>query len=199
MAITLELTRPKASVTNAQSTQLSVSTAKIVETDSTTEESFFIPIQLGSQDPPSFTVTSCTTTNASATVTTTGNGFLNVKAGDVVTGTNIVSSPSTTVSAKTNNNSIILNQNANASGTATLTFDPPAIIPTVYALRVRHLKAGSTFGLTVDLMTYGGSLGGIDGSVSNADKITNLIPADGQLIQINIDSFLTNLRVPQTA
>lgn len=196
MAITLELTRPKASVTNAQSTQLSVSTAKIVETDSTTEESFFIPIQLGSQDPPSFTVTSCTTTNASATVTTTGNGFLNVKVGDVVTGANIASS---TVSVKTNNNSIILNQNANASGTATLTFDPPAIIPTVYALRVRHLKTGSTFGLTVDLMTYDGSLGGIDGSVSNADKITNLIPADGQLIQINIDSFLTNLRVPQTA
>lgn len=198
MAITLELTRPKASVTNAQSTQLSVSTAKIVETDSTTEESFFIPI-ISEFNPPSFTVTSCITTNASATVTTTGNGFLNVRVGDVVTGTNIVSSPPTTVSAKTNNNSIILNQNANASDTATLTFDPPAITPTVYALRVRHLKAGSTFGLTVDLMTYDGSLGGIDGSVSNADKITNLIPADGQLIQINIDSFLTNLRVPQTA
>jgi hypothetical protein len=196
MAITLELTRPKASVTNAQSTQLSVSTAKIVETDSTTEESFFIPIT-SEFNPPSFTVTSCITTSASTTVTTTGNGFLNVRVGDVVTGTGIAAS--VTVSAKTNNNSITLSQNATASGTATLTFDPPAIIPTVYALRVRHLKAGSTFGLTVDLMTYDGSLGGIDGSVSNADKITNLIPADGQLIQINIDSFLTNLRVPQTA
>ena len=53
MPITLELTRPKLSVTNAQNTSLSVSTAKIVETDNATEESFFIPITSGSIDPPS--------------------------------------------------------------------------------------------------------------------------------------------------
>jgi hypothetical protein len=199
MAITLELTRPKSATTNAQNTSLSVSTAKIIETDSATEESFFIPITSGSIDPPSFAVASCTTTNASATVTTTGNGFSTVRVGDVVTGAGIVTSPATTVSAKTNNNSITLSQNANASGTATLTFDPPAITPTVYALRIRHSKAGTTFGLAIDLMTYDGSLSGIDGSPANATKTTSLIPADGQLVQVNIDSFLTNLRVPQSA
>ena len=199
MPITLELTRPKLSVTNAQNTSLSVSTAKIVETDNATEESFFIPITSGSIDPPSFTVASCTTSSSSAIVTTTGNEFLSVRVGDVVTGTGIVASPATTVSAKTNNNSITLSQNASAAGTVTLTFDPPAITPTVYALRVRHSKAGTTFGLAIDLMTYDGSLSGTDGTAINATKTTSLIPADGQLVQVNIDSFLTNLRVPQSA
>ena len=201
MPIILELTRPKSSVTNAQNTSLSVSTAKIVETDNATEESFFIPITLtsGSIDPPSFTVASCTTSSSSAIVTTTGNGFSSVRVGDVVTGTGIVTSPATTVSAKTNNNSITLSQNASAAGTVTLTFDPPAITPTVYALRVRHSKAGTTFGLAIDLMTYDGSLSGTDGTAINATKTTSLIPADGQLVQVNIDSFLTNLRVPQSA
>ena len=199
MPITLELTRPKLSVTNAQNTSLSVSTAKIVETDNATEESFFIPITSGSIDPPSFTVESCTTSSSSAIVTTTGNKFSSVRVGDVVTGTGIVASPATTVSAKTNNNSITLSQNASAAGTVTLTFDPPAITPTVYALRVRHSKAGTTFGLAIDLMTYDGSLSGTDGTAINATKTTSLIPADGQLVQVNIDSFLTNLRVPQSA
>jgi hypothetical protein len=199
MAITLDLTRPKSTVTNVQPTALSVSTTKIVETDTATEESFFIPVTLGSIDLLSFTVASCTTINANTTVTTTGNGFSTVRAGDVVTGTGIVTSPATTVSVKTNNNSITLSQNATAAGTVTLTFDPPSITPTIYALRVRHSKAGSAFGLTIDLMTYDGLLSGIDGSPANATKITSLIPADGQLVQVNIDSFLTNLRVPQTA
>ena len=195
MPVTLELTRPKSSVTNPQNTSLSV--GSVVETDNATEESFFIPVTSGSVDPPSFTVLSCTTTTSSAVVTTTGNGFLNVMEGDVVTGTGIAAS--TTVLTKTNNNSITLSQNATASGTVTLTFDPPAVTPTVYGLRVRHLKAGTSFGLTVDLMIYDGSLGGTAGTANNATKIINLIPADGQLVQIDIDSFLTNLRVPQSA
>jgi hypothetical protein len=195
MPVTLELTRPKSSVTNPQNTSLSV--GSVVETDNATEESFFIPVTSGSVDPPSFTVLSCTTTTSSAVVTTTGNEFLNVREGDVVTGTGIAAT--TTVLTKTNNNSITLSQNATASGTVTLTFDPPAVTPTVYGLRVRHLKAGTSFGLTVDLMIYDGSLRGTAGTANNATKIINLIPADGQLVQINIDSFLTNLRVPQSA
>jgi len=194
MAINLELVRPKSVTTNAQNTDLSVGT--VVEVDTATEESFFIPITLASVDPPSFTVASSVTTNASATVTTTGNGFAKVQVGDAVTGTGIAAS--TTVSAKTNDNAITLSQNATASGTVTLTFDPPAITPTVYALRVKHSKAGSSFGITVDLMTYDGTLCGTAGTAANATKITSFIPANGQPIQVNIDSFLTNARVPQS-
>ncbi|MHC5610560.1 MAG: hypothetical protein ACYTXA_05960 [Nostoc sp.] len=194
MTVTLELTRPKSVTVNPQNTGLSVGT--VVETDTSSEESFFIPVTLASIDPPSFTVTNCTTTNNNATVTTTGNGFASVNVGDPLSGTGIATS--TTVSAKTDNNTITLSQNATASGTVTLTFDPPAITPTVYGLRVKHSRAGSTFGLTIDLMTYDGTLRGTVGTATNATKITNLVPNDGLPMQINIDSFLTNLRVPQS-
>ncbi|MBW4478656.1 MAG: hypothetical protein KME54_17790 [Tolypothrix brevis GSE-NOS-MK-07-07A] len=193
MAITLELTRPKSVTTNAQNTVVSIGT--IVETDAS-EESFFIPITSASTDPPSFTVANSTTISGNTSVTTTNNGFQNVKIGDVVTGTGIAAS--STVTAKVNNNTITLNNNATASGTVTLTFDPPAAIPTLYALKVTHTKAGSVFGINVSLYTYDGTLGGVAGTAANASKTINLVSTDGQPIQINMDSFLTNLRVPQS-
>ncbi|NEQ65115.1 MAG: hypothetical protein F6K21_06380 [Symploca sp. SIO2D2] len=58
--ITLELTRPKATTTNEVDAVLVPGT--IVETDTSSEESFFIPINFGGQDPASFTVANCTTT-----------------------------------------------------------------------------------------------------------------------------------------
>ena len=195
MAITLGLTRPKSVTVNAQNTPLSVGTA--VETDTPTEQSFFIPVTLASTDPPPFTVPNSITTSGSPTVTTTGNGFVGVKVGDVVTGTGIATS--TTVTAKTDNNTLTLNNNATASGTVTLTFDPPAVTPTMYALKVTHAKAGSVFGLTLALYTYDGSLGGTVGTAANASKAIKLVTTDGQPIQINTDLFLSNLRVPQSA
>ncbi|MBO3459941.1 hypothetical protein G7B40_040150 [Aetokthonos hydrillicola Thurmond2011] len=194
MAITLELTRPKLVTTNAANSAISVGT--VVETDTSQEDSFFIPINLASTDPPAFTVSSSTTTSGSNTVTTTNNGFSGVKVGDVVTGTGIAAS--TTVTAKTDNNTITLNNNATASGTVTLTFDPPAVTPTLYALKVTHTKAGSVLGLNVTLYTYSGTLGGTAGTATNAAKTINLASTDGQPVQINMDTFLTNLRVPQS-
>jgi hypothetical protein len=195
MTITLELTRPKSVATNAQNTALSIGT--VVETDTSTEESFFIPVTLASTDPPSFTVANSTTTSGSPTVTTTNNGFQSVQVGDVVTGTGIAAS--TTVTAKANNNTITLSNNATASGTVTLTFDPPAVTPTMYALKVSHTKAGSVFGLAVTLYTYDGTLGGVVGTAVNATKTIKLTSTDGQPVQINTDSFLNNLRVPPSA
>ena len=195
MTITLELTRPKSVTTNAQNTALSV--GAVVEIDTSTEESFFIPINLASTDPPSFTVANSTTTSGSPTVTTTSNGFQNVQVGDVVTGSGIAAS--TTVTAKANNNTITLNNNATASGTVMLTFDPPAATPTMYALKVTHTKAGSVFGLAVTMYTYDGSLGGTAGTAANASKTIKLSSTDGQLVQINMDLFLSNLRVPPSA
>jgi hypothetical protein len=194
MAITLELTRPKSVTTNANNSVLSVGT--VVETDTAQEESFFIPINLASTDPPSFTVVSCTTISGNTSVTTINNGFQGVKVGDVVTGTGIAAS--STVTAKANSNTITLNNNATASGTVTLTFDPPAVVPTLYALKVIHTKAGSVFGLNVTLYTYDGSLGGTPGTVVNASKTITLASTDGQPMQINMDSFLSNSRVPQS-
>jgi hypothetical protein len=195
MTITLELTRPKSVTTNAQNTALSIGT--VVETDTSTEESFFIPVNLASTDPPSFTVANSTTTSGSNQITTTNNSFQNVQVGDVCTGGGIAAS--TTVTAKANNNTITLNNNATASGTVTLTFDPPAVTPTMYALKVSHTKAGSVFGLAITLYTYDGSLGGMAGTAVNATKTIKLASTDGSQVQINADSFLNNLRVPPLA
>lgn len=70
----------------------------------------------------SFTVASCTTTNASATVTTTNNfNTAGVVTGMLVTGTGIPAS--TYVSTVDSITQITLNKNATASGTVTLTFE----------------------------------------------------------------------------
>ena len=194
MSITLELTRPKSVTTNAQNTALSVGT--VVETDTSTEESFFIPVNLASTDPPSFTVANSVTTSANNQITTTNNGFQGVRVGDVVTGTGIAAS--TTVTVKTNDNTITLSNNATASGAVTLTFDPPVATPAMYALKVTHTKGGSVFGISVTLYTYDGTLGSVAGTAVNASKIIKLVTTDGQPVQINTDLFLSNLRVPQT-
>lgn len=195
MAINLELTRPKAVTTNTINSALSVGT--IQETDTATEESFFIPINLAPINPPQFTVADSTTTSGTNEVTTIDEGFIDVKVGDTVTGSGIQSN--TTVAAKANNNSITLDKNTTTTGSKTLTFNPPTVTPTVYALKISHNKAGSSFGLNVTLHTYDGSSEDVEGTVDNANKTINLVSSDGQPVQINMDSILTNLRIPQTA
>jgi len=196
MSITLGLVRPKTQTTNAQSTTLSVGSS--TDTSTSTEESFFIPVQLSAVTPPTFTIPACTTTSSSETVTTsTANGFAEVYPGDGISGTGIPSG--TTVASKTNSTTIVLSQAATASGTATLTDTPPSITPTVYAIRVRHTAAGSVFGLLFDLFVYDGTLEGVAGSATNYARTVSLVPVDGKQYQINIDSFLSNLRVPQSS
>lgn len=197
MPVTLELTRPKSVATNTQNTDLSVGT--VVEVDTGIEESQYIPVRIGSIDPPAFTVSGCVTTSSSTSVTTTAGGFARVRVGDVITGTGIPAS--TTVTAKgSDNNSLTLSQAATATGTGlTLTFDPPAFTPTIYAIRIRYSKSGSAFGVALDFMTYDGTLGSTTATASNATKTTTLLASDGQPILIDIDQFLTNARLDRTA
>lgn len=194
MAVTLELTRPKTTTTNAVNAALAVGTP--IEVDDSNEESFFIPVTLSGQDPPSFTVASCTTTSGSATVTTTAS-FADVRVGDPVTGTGI--DPGTTVATKSSNTSITLSAPATASGTVTLTFDPASITAaTVYAIKVTHAKNGNAFSLNMTLYTYDGSLGGTAGTAGNATQTIQMVPVTGSA-QIDMDAFLTKLRVPRSA
>jgi energy-converting hydrogenase Eha subunit E len=197
MPVTLELTRPKSVATNTQNTDLTVGT--VVEVDTSVEESQYIPVRIGSIDPPPFTVSGCATTISSTSVTTTAGGFARVRAGDVITGTGIPAS--TTVTAKgSDNNSLTLSQAATATGTSlTLTFDPPAFTPTIYAIRIRYSKSGSAFGVALDFMTYDGTLGSTTATAANATKTTTLLASDGQPISIDIDQFLTNARLDRTA
>lgn len=192
MAITLDnLTRPKATTTDSVTAALTVASA--VEVDST-EESHFIPIKLGSTNPSSFTVASVATTNGSPTLTTTSNGFANVKVGDVLSGTGI--DVGATVTAKASNTSLTMSANATATNTITLTVDPPSGTPTVLALKVVYSGGGNVLSIKPYIYLYDGSLApGVDGSSANATTTYELVEKTGKAISIDLDAFLTNYRV----
>lgn len=192
MAINLDnLTRPKATTTDTVTAALTVASA--VEVDST-EESHFIPIRLGATDPSSFTVSSVATTNGSATLTTTGNGFANVKVGDSLSGTGIAGGA--TVSAKASNTSLTMSANATATGSITLTVDPPSGTPTVLALKVVYSESGNILSFKPYLYVYDGSLApGVNGSDANYTTVFELQSKDGKPMNVDLDAFLTNYRV----
>lgn len=205
MALTVDLNRPAAAQTNAITPSLDIGTP--TEVDTTEEESIFIPFNLQSVDPASFTVASCTTTNASTTVTATGGVFntagghgKGVKVGDAVSGTGIAGG-TTVATVATNGNSITLSQAATASGTVTLTFDPPSLSEVgVYALKIKHSKdanKSTSFQLDVTLYKYDGSLRGTAPTENNATSSSRLTPASGNLT-IDLDAVLTNVRVARS-
>lgn len=77
-----------------------------------------------------FNVTSSVVNSSNLTLVSKTNGFTNVVAGMLVTGTNIP--PGTIVQTKTDNSNIVLSQAARVSGSQTLTFDDGTIGVTVY-------------------------------------------------------------------
>jgi hypothetical protein len=185
----LTLQIPKSVTTNNFDASLTAGTA--VEVDTGVEESTFIPIRLGSINPPTFTVANAVTTNGSATVTTTGNGFLYVRVGDPVAGTGIAGG--STVAAKASNNSITLSANATASGTVTLTFDPPAVTPTVFAIKVLYRSSSANFTVVPIIYVFDGTNPGTV-TESNAIATYPLITADKSPISVDFSNYLTNLR-----
>lgn len=197
MAVSLSLSRPKATTTNALSFDLSNGTA--VETDTGSEESVFIPFNLASTNPASFTVSSVTTTSGNTTLTTTNAGFANVKPGDVLSGTGI-DTGAVVVSVAANGNTLVMDLAATASGSITLTVDPPAGTPTVFGLKIKYSGGGNTLTLTPTLYLYNGSLPpGTAGTAANATEALELKRADGKPIVIDADSFLTRFRVARGA
>ncbi|NEP57904.1 MAG: hypothetical protein F6K31_12915 [Symploca sp. SIO2G7] len=150
-------------------------------------------------NPPPFTVADCTTANGAVAVTTTNN-FLEagVKVGDPVSGTGVQAS-TTVASVAVDGLSLELSLPANAAGTVELSFDPPAISQaTVYALKVTHSKLLANFSMNVELYTYDGSLANTPGTSENASQTITLAPVTGSA-QVDMDAFLTNLRIPRTA
>lgn len=204
MALNLDISRPVLTAVNSISPSAAIGT--VIETDTAEEESFYIPIVLQNIDPPSFTVSSCTTTNGSTTVTATSGAFntagvhqKGVRPGDVVTGTGIPSD-TTVVSVASNGNSLVLSQAATASGTVTLTFDPPNMASVgLYAIKVKHTKSVGSPIVRVDLSLhkYDGTIGGTAPTETNASSVTILQAGTGNT-QIDIDAVLTALRVPRT-
>lgn len=192
MALTLTTNRDRLAPTTTVSNSLTVGTP--VETNTANERSVFFPFEM-TKDPASFTVASCTTTNGDATVTTTGGGFAEVRAGDAITGTGIPTS-TTVLSVAVGNNSLELSANATASGTVTLTVDPPSLTATVCAVKVIFAVNGKAIVPTCQFYSYNGTLEDTEGDETNYTSLSSLLVSPP--ISINIDDFLNNIRVART-
>jgi hypothetical protein len=188
MANALNITRPKADLT----VPLTVETVDgtVAEDGSTTYSTYFLPILLQDIDPASFTVASCVL-NETTTVTTVNNGFIDVKEGDVVSGTGIP--VGATVATKTNNNTIILSEAATASSTVTLTFDPPSIDPTLYGIQLHCSVSGNVMSIRTTGYKYDGHLGDQAGTINNASAF-KVLGRD----TIDLDVFLSQARIART-
>lgn len=192
MALTLTTQRERLASTTTVSNSLVVGTP--VETDTANERSVFFPFEV-TKNPVSFTVASCTTTNASPTVTTTGGGFANVRAGDDISGTGIPAA-TTVLSVSVNNNSLELSANATANGVVTLTIDPPSLTATVCALKVTFAVNGKAIIPACEFYSYDGNLEDTVGDDTNYTSLSSLLVSPPAAI--NMDDFLNNIRVART-
>lgn len=204
---TVGLERQKAASNNTVNAVISAQTP--TEIDTAQEDATFILWKLASTTPPTFTVAS-SAANASTNLTTAvTDGFANVAVGDGVSGTGIAGG--TTVAAKVSNTQLTLS--ANTTGTisaGTITFTPPAITPTVLAIKVNFvpsvkkatMNTKDTMDVSVTLFTYNGSLLGANGTDANASQLIPLITnaANGAQASVTLDmeAFYSAIRVPKS-
>lgn len=146
-------------------------------------------------NPPAFTVEDCSTTNDSPTVTTS-NSFAWARVGDTVSGTGIPAE--TTIAAIVSDTEITLSEDATATGTVTLTIDPPAYDATIMGLKIGLSASGANLSAEVGLYAYSGanSHGPNDDELPTDDESAAQIGVVGGTV--NLDSFLTLARVPRT-
>lgn len=186
-------TRPKLATTLPLSLALIGATPVYNDTDNIIDSYY----RIEDLDPPSFTVASVTTTNESATITTTGNGFANVRVGDAVSGTGIAGGA--VVQTKTNNNSLVLSAASTASGTITATFNSPAFDASLYGIRQELSISGSILSIKASIYRFTGDQAsnantgndGLSFASSSAVKFSEATAT------IDLDAYLEAARVPK--
>lgn len=192
MPISASLSRPKADQV------VTVSTSIVDKPVTVSGNKMLLRVVLEDVALPTFTVSSVTTANGSATVTASTGSFSNVRVGDTVSGTGI---PGSTKVQTVNvaGSSMTLTAAATASGSITLTVNPGTIDATLYIMELEHVISGSTVTVKPTLYTFDGknvadTTGtGDDGVTTTKGTATTL----GQSV-LNIDTFLSNARKPRT-
>jgi hypothetical protein len=200
---TIALERNKSATTNALSVVANAQTP--VEIDTAQEDATLIRWKLASTDPVAFTVVSSAASGSTTLTTAITNGFIGVRIGDVVSGTGITGGSTVTAKA-VGDQSLTLSAVTTAVITAgTITFDPPAITPTLVALKVNFYRDPLTPWLMtagVTFYTYDGSLLNTDGTDLNATRIFPLITSvpTGALsvIPLDMEAYYTAIRVAKT-
>lgn len=159
------MSRPKAEPTVPFSPNVNY-TLSVVDS---TEESIKVAATV-SENPGTFAVAG-TLTTGSAVVTGATGAFTAVRPGFAVTGTGIPGG--TTVLAATGDE-VTLSANATATGSQTLTFDPPAVNTTAFVLKLRVVKIGSSVRYDMQLYDYDGTLGNQEATEANATTVSTV-------------------------
>jgi len=199
-------TRPVANPTNPLTVELEIKPA--IEND--TNDFVLYPITLNNQTfrPADFTVTNCSYSSSSTTVSTSGSGFANVRVGDQVqsigTSTDFPASPVRYVTGKTNNNEITVNlAPAGTSTSSTLKFTPYSPSPgtdlVLAYIKVNFQQSAQTLVMNISVLPVPGEL------VSDADRDNDtsddipmdlLTPLPNTIsVSIDLDDYLTKARV----
>jgi hypothetical protein len=187
IAIADNLARPKL----AQTVSVPVSVTVLNPTETDASDSFTFYIQLDDIEPVNQTE-SCTAGNNSTSLTVTTAPH-DIRVGDVVTGTGIAGGTSVTVVS--GNTITINNATTEAITEEPLTFNPPTTDAKVMGFQGNFTVSGTT--LSLRLRGYGAdgtTVGGPTDPSTVADMGT---PALDSTIRVNLDSFLSNSRVPR--
>lgn len=192
MAITLDgLARPKTSPNSTLSLTLKQGTTTEFDAVGDGKEGFFTPYHIDSLAPTAFTVGACSRTTGSPQITTTNNGFANVKVGDPISGAGIPANA--TVTVKTDANTITISAAATSTTVGVLNFDPIELDPALFGIGVDIVKSGTSVVIKLFAYKYDGTLGVAGANESNASDTIEL-----GSFTMDIDTFLSNYRVPRS-
>jgi hypothetical protein len=187
-------TRQKSTTTNAITTNLIIKSPTI----DAGNKAYVNRYSLDDIQPASFTVANCNGASGQAVVTTTAS-FSNVRPGDPVSGTNIPGGA--TVLSKQSDTQITLSANITPSSLSntTLTFTPAVVDATLLAHQTAFTQSGSVLTVTVTTKSFNGTkaYGSADDAVAFSDTSGTVVKTYS--FDIDLDTYLTNARIPKSA
>lgn len=148
--------------------------------------------------PATFAITTDVTTTLGNAIITGDFSSYDIRPGDGVSGSNIAFGSK--VAAVINETTISLDQNSTATGTINdVVITPPTYSPNVFAIAKNFSISGSTLTMRIQVQRSDGLLNNdTDGDgVDNSTYLEYPTYID-QTIQVDLDTFLTNLRVDRS-
>ena len=193
MPISANISRPKLATTTTVPITLDIKEATL------SGNKVNLPVVLTDLGVDPFTITGCTTTSGTATVSKAVDAFKSVRPGDSVTGTGIPANTKV-LSVTVNGSSIVLTANASETGTPDLTFTQPPVDATLYILSIDHIVNGSQLRIVPRLYQFDGTQVKDTGSGSDDASITspNANLVDLNASTLNLDDYLSKARKPRS-
>lgn len=188
MAITSDLVRDL----STQTETITVTWVYDTVTENDANDTFTQPVCI-TITPPTFNVASANVTTGSDTIT---GSFDNddVRVGDTITGTSI--DTGTTVVSKTNTE-IVITPVAIGTATETITVDPGTFNATVFIIEQAIGSSGKNASLGSTIYRFDGTLASAGKIETPANAVNATTAVAGQIVQVDIDDFYINARIPR--